>query len=73
MSLILNLQTGKEKLGISNEEEVKVFTDDDRTEVDEDVFLEFDPATIYIMISSKDTPEVNEEQSGSVEGMIYLP
>jgi hypothetical protein len=45
MSLILNLQTGKEKLGISNEEEVKVFTDDDRTEVDEDVFLEFDPAT----------------------------
>ncbi|CAB4002908.1 Cell death activator CIDE-B [Paramuricea clavata] len=45
---------GKEKLGFSKEEEVNIYTNDDGTEVEEDTFLEFGSATIFIMTRKED-------------------
>lgn len=43
-------KTGREKLDFSETEEVRVFTKDDGTEVEEDVFSEFPVSTIFVMI-----------------------
>lgn len=48
--------SGKEKLGLNSDVEVEIVTEDG-TEVDEDIFGELPPSTIFILKDKVATPE----------------
>ena len=48
--------SGKEKLGLNSDVEVEIVTEDG-TEVDEDIFGELPPSTIFILKGKVATPE----------------
>ena len=63
--LHIKCKTGKEKLGFS-EAEVCIFTEDDGTEVEEDVFSEFSPSTIFVMMP-KEVPFLPDTAADEIE------